>query len=403
MTSHDPDDTIRAWFHDSPDRGTARGLDETLVRLAATRQGRRREVRLPVWLPVAAVLALVLVGLIAFGAGFRIVMPDVRSSASPTATATASAGACRIDIPVHGKNSVLVGYGFPPDTDVVVVFDRANGEPFTYDSTNWSGMRTDRTGGFAMGWRPFPEDLGQGHITATAGCVASMPVEVTADDLPTPCGDPAVDDSPLVDGPAYRAAVAAEAPLAWWSFDAPEALGADASGGVPGTVVGNVISSVRSPLSDGGSAYFLHQFPAPTHVDVDPVVLSGDFSIEFWLWFCHWADGDAIIGTPDVRTSVKIGDGEMQLFADVDGVLWAGEGIVSGAWQHYVITRRGSTLTMYLNGVDDEEYLDTGWADDFPISRLGGDFDSNYLGFLDEIALYDHALTPGRVAAHASP
>lgn len=401
MTQRDPDDAIRAWFHDGPDRGSERGLEATLERLGREPARGRRDIRVPVWMPLAAAVALLLTTVLAFGAGFRIVIPDVRSS--PRLTPSTTSGACRIEVPVHGKNAVLVGLGFPPDTDVVVDFDRVDGTRFTMDSTNTAGLHTDRTGGFAVGWRPFPQDLGVGRVTARAGCVATMAVEVTAADLPTPCGDPAVDDTPVVDGPTYRAAVAADAPLAWWSFDTADSMGADASGGNPGTVVGNVIASVRSPLSDGGSAYFLHQFPAPTHVDVDPVVLSGDFSIEFWLWFCHWADGDAIVGSPDTRTSVKIGDGEMQLFDNADGLLWAGEDIVSGAWQHYVITRRGSTLTMYLNGVVDEQYLDTGWTDDFPISRLGGDFDSNYLGFLDEIALYDHALTPERVTAHASP
>jgi hypothetical protein len=404
MTQRNPDETIRAWFNDGPDRGPGRGLEATLARLAHEPVSRRREIRLPVWFPVAAALALLLVGVIAFGAGFRIVIPDARSSPAPSPTAAAtSAGACRIDIPVHGKNAVLVGMGFAPDADVVVDFDRVNGTRFTMDATNNAALHTDRTGGFAVGWRPFPEDLGTGTVTARAGCAATIPVEVTAADLPLPCGDPAIDDVAVVDGPAYRTAVAADAPVAWWPFDAAGALGADAVGAHPGTIVGNVIPSVRSPLSDGGSAYFLHQFPDRTHVDVDPVVLEGDFSVEFWLWFCHWADGDGILGDPDSRISIRIGDGEMHVFADTDGVLWAGEDVISGAWQHYVITRRDSTLTMYLNGELDEQYPDTGWTVDFPISRLGGDFDSNFLGFLDEIALYDFELSPERVALHAHP
>jgi len=400
---HDAEDAIRAWFHDGPDHGPARGLEDTLARLAQEPPRGRREIRMPVWLPVAATIAMLLAGMIAFGAGFRVVPPDARSSPGPSATAPTSAGACRIDIPVHGKNAVLVGYGFPPDTDVVVDWDRVDGTRLTMDASNTGGLHTDRAGGFAIGWRPFPQDLGVGRVTASAGCVATMAVEVTVADLPTPCGDPAVRDASLVSGPAYRAAVTSDAPAAWWSFDAPAAMGADVVGAHPGTVVGNVIPSVRSPLSDGGSAYFLHQFPNPTHIDIDRVVLDGDFSVEFWLWFCHWADGDGIVGTPDTHVSIRIGEGEMHLFAGFDGILWAGEDLVSGTWQHYVITRQGSTLTLYLDGEVDEQHPDTGWTDPFPISRIGGDFDSNFLGFLDEVALYDHALTPGRAAAHANP
>src|SRR5262245_33644690 len=117
MSEHDQDDLIRTWFREGPSRGPERGLEETLARLATTTQGTRRELRLPIWVPAAALLALLLAGILAIGAGFRIVRPISDASLAPTATAGAT---CRLETPVGGLHGLLVGTGFPPDSDVTI-------------------------------------------------------------------------------------------------------------------------------------------------------------------------------------------------------------------------------------------------------------------------------------------
>ena len=398
----DPDDTIRAWFHDGPSRGTERGLEATLARVATARQGGRRELRVPVWLPIAAVLAVVLAALVAFGAGFRVVYPVPDASRSPLPTGPASS--CRLDVPVHGRDAIVAGYGFAPDTDVVLVVVRANGTQVTLDVSLAAQLHTDRLGGFSMGLRPYPEDLGTGRITATAGCLATLDLVVTAADLPVPCGDPAQVTSPVVDGPAYRAAVAADRPVAWWSLDDTGAAAADAAGGHPGTYEGRMVHSQRSPLSDGGSAFFDHVFLGPdTYVGFKPIALSGDYSVEAWIYFCHWADGDPIVGNLESNAGYSIGEGEVHGNNGEHDIVWTGKAVVSGEWQHYVFTRSGDDLAIYLNGNLDGSEPNAGWTGDLTLATIGRSFDGNYLGYIDEVAIYDYALDPARVAAHAHP
>jgi hypothetical protein len=402
MSGREPDDVIRAWFREGPNRGRPESIEETLARLAAMPQGRRREVRMPLWIPAAAVVTLLLAAIVAFGAGFRIVPPSPSESSRPSAS-TAPGTTCRLELPVHGRDAVLFGVGFAPDADVTLVIDRANGTRITIDATN-GGPHTDRTGGFFTPLRPFPEDLGRGRITATAGCTATLETEVTADDLPAPCPDPAVESNPLVDGPAYREAVAADQPLAWWGFDDRD-LGTDATGRHSGTIRGTVEPAVRSPLSDGGAAYFHHQFPGDAYIEIDPIVLAGDFSIEFWLYFCHWAEADPIVGNAENNASVLIGEGAGELHLNDGGndLVWTGVPLISGAWQHYVVTRAGDALEIYHDGKLEGFEYGAAWTDPFVVALIGRNFSDNFLGYLDEVALYDHALTADRIAAHANP
>jgi hypothetical protein len=401
MTYRDPDDTIRSWFHDGPDRGSPHGLEDTLARLATTRQAGAREIRMPAWLPLAAALAVLLALAIALAAGFRIVIPPRPPSPVPSST-TSAAGACRLDVPVHGRDSVLYGVGFAPDADVVIEFDRANGSHLSLDDGPDVGLRTDRTGGFQLPLRPAPEDIGVAHIVVTAGCSATYDLTVTAADAPTACPDPAFTGPPEVDEPTYASAVSADRPLAWWRFDDPGNLASDSMRAHGGTAAGQLISSALSPVSGGHAAYFLPAFAKPAVVELDPIQLRDDFTIEFWILFCQWADGDAIVGSHTERGSVQVGEGELTLSNNFDVVIWAGEDLIGGVWQHYAITRAGSTMTIYLGGEIDEQYPDTGWTDPFLVARIGADaFGDDFQGFLDEVALYDHALAQERVRAHA--
>lgn len=404
MTRRDPDETIRAWFEEGPARGPERSLDATLARLATEPRGARREISMPVWMPLAAAFALLLAGVLAFGAGFRVVPP---TQLTPVASAPASQGACRLEAPVRGKRAVLIGTGFTPDTDVTLEIDRANGTHITLTGGVASDLHTDRLGGFAQPLRPYADDLGRGVVVAIAGCMARLEVVNTAADMPPVCPDPADASVPVVDGPAYRAAVDADAPVDWWHLDDTAARAADATGSHPGTYLGDIVHAARSALSDGGSAFFDSSLAgAYTALELEPrVVLTGDFTIEAWVLMCHWDDdGDPILGSPDSVQTLKFGGGQLHLHSGVRDVAYAGSAVSTGHWQHWVVTRQDDTMSVYLDGaLDGERWTETGWFGDFAFSLLGLDTESQLIAFLDEVAVYDHALTPERIAAHARP
>ena len=108
---------------------------------------------------------------------------------------------CQLAFPVHGRSALLLGSGFTPDTDVVLVIDRADGTQLTLDRSYDQALHTDRLGGFGVQLRPYPEDLGHEAIVASAGCEARLEIEVSQADLPAACPDPQDRSDPAVDGP----------------------------------------------------------------------------------------------------------------------------------------------------------------------------------------------------------
>jgi len=403
VTEHEPDDAIRAWFREGPSRGPERGLDETLARVGAARQGAGREIRLPLWLPAAAILALLLAAVLAFGAGFRIVRPISDALPAPT---TATSGPCRLETPVGGTHGFIIGSGFAPDTDVTIDITRGDGSQISLDTAYSAALHTDRRGAFGVEVRPYDADKGTETLVARAGCVATLVVQVTAADLPPPCPDPAVAAAPAVDGPAYRAAVATDRPLAWWHMDDTGSIAADAIGNHQATYVGGIEHAVRSALSDGGSTFFHHQFPDPTVAQLaDPIVLDGDFTIEFWTLMCHYTDdGDPIVGALGSDISLKLGGSLLHVETPAGQVASVDHPVATLVWEHWALTRADGALQLYRHGQPDGWGQDADWHNPFPIGIIGGDgFGDNLLGYLDELAIYDRALPAARIAAHVSP
>ncbi len=79
--------------------------------------------------------------------------------------------------------------------------------------------------------------------------------------------------------------------------------------------------------------------------------------------------------------------------------------IAPKTWNHVVLVRDGPRVTVYLNGKTEPEINGeaaiTVPADSDPLF-FGGRNDrfANFAGKLDEIAVYDRALTPDEIAAH---
>lgn len=75
-----------------------------------------------------------------------------------------------------------------------------------------------------------------------------------------------------------------------------------------------------------------------------------------------------------------------------------------GAWHHAVLTRSGSTVTLYVDGVATGGTASTSGAYTFNKSRIaafGRNTDTNFMnGTIAEVAVYATALSAARVAAH---
>lgn len=97
------------------------------------------------------------------------------------------------------------------------------------------------------------------------------------------------------------------------------------------------------------------------------------------------------------RRQAGIGDA----FSGADGNV-----LVPDTWAHVVLTYNGSTLSLYVNGVLRDSEAVSGFAPNdsesfFAGARLATDTLSDFLsGSIDEVAVYDYALSPATVSSH---
>ncbi len=226
----------------------------------------------------------------------------------------------------------------------------------------------------------------------------------------------------LSDGDAARAVLTAE-PLAYWrlnEFTGPHA--ADASGHDHDAVYEREI------------AYYLEgphsaSFCANQEINRAPHFVGGRlrsqldrlgdrYSVSMWLWNGMPNDGRDVSGWLFSR------DRDQSLAGDGDHLGVGGKGghtgqliflhggdpsaVVAGKtviprwqWQHVVLVRDGENVRVYLNGqLDLETKAAPGTLADLSQCFFGGrsDNDSNWEGRLDEIAVFDRALTHDEVA-----
>ena len=134
------------------------------------------------------------------------------------------------------------------------------------------------------------------------------------------------------------------------------------------------------------------------------------FSVEIWIRRSP-NDPDAFVidheSYPRRGWSLYVsGSGAFfERWSDTEHVVAAGDGLPDDAWHHLVGSYDGQTMSLYIDGALGESKpaaksivaVTGGWT-------VGGQncvCTSNYLnGAIDELAIYDHALAPSRIAAH---
>ena len=221
----------------------------------------------------------------------------------------------------------------------------------------------------------------------------------------------------LSDGEATRAVLAA-GPIAYWrlnEFTGPHA--SDASG------------HDHDAVYEPAIAYYLEgpqsaDFCANQEINRAPHFVGGrlrasldglgdHYSVSLWLWNGMPNDGRDVSGWLFSRNRdhgldgggdhLGVGGkgghtGRLIFFHDGDpDAVHAGKAVIPRwQWQHVVLVRDGETVRVYLNGrLDLEAKAPAGTLANLPQCFFGGrsDNDSNWEGRLDEIAVFDRALT----------
>lgn len=153
--------------------------------------------------------------------------------------------------------------------------------------------------------------------------------------------------------------------------------------------------------------------------------LAENYSIEFWFWNALPADARPVTGylfsrgTDGARGApgVHLGIGGTHQEGVAQGKLFVYNGdqhadlligntpIELRTWHHLVLVRDGNQVRLYLDGKEQPELTGTlvsGHAANERQLFVGGRSDGlfNFEGKMDELAVYDRALTPGEIAVH---
>jgi hypothetical protein len=219
----------------------------------------------------------------------------------------------------------------------------------------------------------------------------------------------------------YADAVLASKPAAFWRLD-------DMAGSTPVDSSGHKQAAVL----EHGSALYLPGAEGPGFTGPDGAIgravhlaggrlttmLPAASSVEFWFW--NGLPNDA---RPVTGHLLAVGDGETYDTVAISGkeastgpgrltlAHWTSAPVASGrneipvkTWNQIVFVRDNGQMMVYLNGHPQPELKAEsrrGGAGPIPLVVGGrGDRDSTFEGKIDEVSVYDRALTPDEVAGH---
>lgn len=219
---------------------------------------------------------------------------------------------------------------------------------------------------------------------------------------------------------AYPDEVLADNPVAYWRLgEASGEIASDVTGQHPGTYVNGVVLGAPGALAGDTNSAATFSAAAQTKIEVPYTAALNPpaFTIECWarvtgnagvyrspLTSRHIAPGNATSGY-----IFYAGNNNRWQFWTGPGSGWQnmqGPTIVEGEWAHLVGTYDGTTKRFYVNGAEVGSVLTTVQLNQNSLLRIGGGASENEVGDLffegdiDDVAVYNSALSAERVAAH---
>jgi Concanavalin A-like lectin/glucanases superfamily/Bacterial Ig domain/Immunoglobulin domain len=238
-----------------------------------------------------------------------------------------------------------------------------------------------------------PEDQGdyRAVVSNAAGSVPSAAATLTV----------------LVPEPgSYTAAVMAGGPLAYWKLDETEgAVAHDYAGGHDGTYH-DVVQGASGPNVGDVAAGFNG---SSSYVSTVPGLLNGleDFTMTGWIQRGgDQANRTGLFGQNDKVEFGYINNDTIQAWTD-NGLNVTPNPFPNGKWAQVALISDGGTLTLYTNGLAAASRTHVTQADNQNSFNIGGggifdDLSRNgnwFLGRIDEVAVYNRALSAGEVNA----
>ena len=336
---------------------------------------------------------------------FRVLLP-----AMLLATAAACEGAtepadpttptgCRVEVaPIDGgPDAQLTGTGFPPDEPATLtIVGPPDGEPLVLDQTTEPELRSDVRGVVLFGLSPRREHIGMTTFElAAGGCTASTTNSLDASLFPPACPTEPAGPSRAQTAARYRDLVLADAPVAYWQFDDLVGPVVAALAGRPGSVQGD--GRFRLPGAMPGSLSLGLDGEADV-VEITPIELAGDFTVEGWVFLCDNPinNRDGLFAAPEGAPNVNFFNAAPRFWTGDEDIVGTPDGALEHVrWHHIALVRRAGELELVVDGVS------AGFGTYEPplvIATLGDSGGGSTTGQLDELAIYDHALTLDDIA-----
>lgn len=212
----------------------------------------------------------------------------------------------------------------------------------------------------------------------------------------------------------YQTEVLADSPLLYVRFQETSGAPCANIGSLGGnaTAAGTFVRNISTGFTGLGVAINLDGISGTvSYPDTASLDITGDVTYELWVNPTTLANrtllSKGVTGTPAGYQLAALVSGVIRVSKQSTAVILdSPANVVAGSWQHIAFTRSGNTYTIYYNGasvatVTDSTTIDA-TSEVFAIGHFtsSGTASNFYIGSFDEVAVYNTALSPARIAAH---
>jgi Concanavalin A-like lectin/glucanases superfamily/PKD domain len=222
---------------------------------------------------------------------------------------------------------------------------------------------------------------------------------------PPPAPPPAPPPPPPPSG-AYTAAVTADHPIAYWRLgEASGKVAVDAAGTSNGTYVGGVALGRPGAITgDTNHAVGLNGTNAYVSAPDKTALDTGDaFTLEVWAKRNTTGTSQGLMakGTGSYQFYIEAGNHVVLRKTGVGEIVRSSVTLTDKtAFHHIVVTKNGPLIHVYIDGVERTGAIVNRALTNTNDAVLIGNGAGYLNGVMDEVAVYNHALTAARVQAH---
>lgn len=205
-------------------------------------------------------------------------------------------------------------------------------------------------------------------------------------------------------GKIYKDAVMGDQPISYWRLgEASGTTSTDSKGTNTGTYAGGVTLAQAGAIGDGDTAALFNGSTGRSDIpDAANLRFTTAFTFEAWV-FPTASGTEAVILCKNAST-----DYEWRLDTanppkqQMTGLAVSGSAVPLNAWSHLAVTYDGTNVRYYLNGVLDGTVASAAFPSSTNAARIGARTSGSlwFTGSLDEVAVYDHALTVAQISRH---